>query len=105
MVTFTDGTTTGVVTTEIVPNCGIKVIQVRVPATFTWGTDLIVVDLNDYGATKISGFLAFEETTAGQVIVAATGTTAVASGVLTYNSTGSSSAGNDCGGTLIVYAY
>ena len=109
MVTFTDGTTSGVVTTELVPNCGIKVIQVRVPTDFVWGTDTIVVDLADYGATKISGFLAFVEDTAGSIILtggasgAQLGTTAVASGVLTFNSSGC--AAKTDGGTLIIFAY
>jgi len=102
VVNFTDGTTTDVVTTEITPNSGIKVIQVRVPATFIWGTDAIIVDLSDYGATKVAGVLAFEETTAGSVVVAATaGTTIVASNVLTYTSAGSGTNG----GTIQIFAY
>ena len=104
MTTFTDGTTAGVVTTELHPNVGIKMIQVRVPDTFVWGADSIVVDLKDYGATKIAGVVGFEETTAGSIVNAvdvATATTAVADGVLTYVSDG---AGTN-GGTIIIYAY
>jgi hypothetical protein len=111
VVTFTDGTTSGVVAIDVTPQLSKKIIQVRVPATFVWGTDAIAVDLMKYGASKISGFLAFEETTAGSITVQATGTTAVvttltawpATSVLTYTSTGS--AVNTCGGTLIVFAY
>ncbi len=104
MVDFTDGTTSGVVTTDIIPNQGVKIIQVKVPSTFVWGTDQIIVDLGDYGASKISGFLAFEDyTAAGSVVIAATGTTSVSSGVLTFDSTGSD--GNTVSGTLIVFAY
>jgi len=100
---FTDGTTSGVVTTEIVPNAGIKMISIRVPATFVWGTDAIIVDLADYGASDISGFLCFEETTEGSVAIAGTGTTAVSGTTLTFTSTGSGA--NTVGGTLIVFAY
>lgn len=103
MTAFTDGTTAGVVTKKLSPNMGLTVIQVRVPATFVWGTDSIVVDLNNYGARNIAGFVAFEETTAGSIVIAATGTTSVASGVLTYVSTGSGA--NTVGGTLVVFAY
>lgn len=101
--TFTDGSTSGVSTLEVVPNAGVKIIQTRVPSTFVWGTDEIVIDLTKYGCSKIAGFLAFEETTAGSVIVAGTGTTSVSSGTLTYVSTGSDA--NTVGGTLIVFAY
>ena len=107
--TFTDGTTAGVVTTEIAPNAGIKILSVRVPATFVWGTDLLVVDLGDYGAQYCAGVLGFVETTAGSITVpcgaAGTqlGTTAVASGVLTFTSVGA--AANTKGGTLVIFAY
>ena len=102
VVVFTDGTTAGVVTTEIGPSPDLKVIQTRVPSTFVWGTDTIVVDLGVYGASRVSGVIAFEETTEGSVVVAATaGTTAVSSGVLTYTSAGSGTNG----GTIIIYAY
>ena len=102
MVDFTDGTTAGVVTKDITPGLGVKVIQVRVPSTFVWGADKIIVDLKKYGANNITGVLAFEETTAGSVVVAATeGSTIVASGVLTYTSAGSGTNG----GTIIIFAY
>jgi hypothetical protein len=102
-VTFTDRTTAGVVTKNVTPQIGLKIIQVRVPATFVWGTDSIAIDLRKYGANNISGFLAFEESTAGSIVITATGTTSVATGVLTFVSTGSSAA--TVGGTLIIFAY
>jgi len=102
MVDFTDKSTTGVVTKDITPGLGVKVIQVRVPATFVWGADAIIVDLKDYGANNITGVIAFEETTAGSIVAAATaGSTAVVSGVLTYTSAGSGTNG----GTIIIFAY
>lgn len=101
--TFTDGTTSGVVTRNIAPVGEIKMIQVKVPASFVWGTDLIVVDLKKYGAANIAGFFAFEETTAGSVCIAGTGTTSVSSGVLTFTSTGSGA--NTVIGTLVILAY
>lgn len=109
MVNFTDKTTSGVVTKDVTPGLGVKIIQVRVPATFVWGTDNLIVDLGDYGATKVSGVLAFVETTAGSVVVpsgasgAQLGTTAVSAGVLTFTSSGSAS--NTAGGTLVIFAY
>ncbi len=102
MTAFTDGTTSGVVTKVVTPDLGLKVIQVRVPATFEWGADTIVVDLANYGAKSVSGVLAFEETTAGSITVpATTGTTAVSSGVLTYTSAGSGTNG----GTIVIFAF
>ena len=102
MTDFTDGTTSGVVTRDIVPALGVKCLQVRVPATFVWGTDSLIVDLGDYGATSLAGVLAFEETTAGSVTVQATeGTTSVSSGVLTIVSGGSGTNG----GTFLIWAY
>ncbi len=102
MVAFTDGTTSGVVTKDIVPQMGVKVIQTRVPATFIWGTDSIVIDLSDYGAQSVAGVLAFEETTAGSVTVpATTGTTAVSGTTLTYTSAGSGTNG----GTIVIFAF
>jgi len=103
MVDFTDGTTTGVVTTDVTPNLGRKIIEVRVPITFVWATDSLIVDLADYGATKISGFLAFEESTAGSIVIAATGTTSVSGTILTIDSVGSTA--DTIGGTFIIFAY
>lgn len=107
-VTFTDGTTTGVVTRDLT-NLNFKVLQVRVPITFVWGTDVLVVDLKKYGANYCAGVLGFVETTAGSITVpcgaAGTqlGTTAVSSGTLTYTSVGA--AANTAGGTLVIFAY
>ena len=107
--TFTDGTTTGVVVKDIVPAQGVKMLQVRVPATFVWGTDNLVVDLKDYGANYCAGVLGFVETTEGSVTVPCgaggtqLGTTAVASGVLTFTSVGA--AANTKGGTLVIFAF
>jgi hypothetical protein len=102
MTDFTDGTTTGVVTKDIVPGMGVKCLQVRVPATFVWGTDNLIIDLKNYGCNKVAGVLAFEETTAGSVTVQATeGTTSVSSSVLTIASGGSGTNG----GTFLIWAY
>jgi hypothetical protein len=109
MVDFTDGTTSGVVTKDVTPQLGVKIIQVRVPATFVWGTDQLIVDLTKYGARSCAGVLGFVETTAGSVTVpcgaAGTqlGTTAVSSGTLTFTSTGC--AANTKGGTLVIFAF
>ena len=102
MVTFTDGTTTGVVTTDVVPGLGLKIIQVRVPATFTWSEDLMVVDLADYGARDIAGILAFVETTAGSIVAAGTVTTSVTGTTLTVTA---SAPATDAGGIFIIFAY
>lgn len=101
MTTFTVGTTSGVTVQEIAPNAGKKYIEIYVPSTFVWGTDSIAIDLSGYGMTKVTAWLAFEETTAGSIVIAATGTTSVTTTTLTYVSTGSSA--NTCGGTLMVW--
>ena len=101
MVDFTDGTTSGVVVKDMT-NLNFKMLQVRVPATFVWGTDSLIVDLKDYGANELAGVLAFEETTAGSVTVQATeGITSVASGVATIVSGGSGTNG----GTFLIFAF
>jgi len=102
MTDFTDGTTSGVVTSDIVPGLGLKCLQVRVPATFVWGTDSLIIDLKNYGASKLAGVLAFEETTEGSVTVQATeGTTSVTTGTATIVSGGSGTNG----GTFLIWAY
>jgi len=109
MADFTDGTTSGVVTKDVTPQLGVKIIQVRVPATFVWGTDSLIVDLAKYGAKYCAGVLGFIETTAGSITVpcgaAGTqlGTTAVSTTTLTFTSTGCAT--NTKGGTLIIFAY
>ena len=103
-VTFTDGTTSGVVTKDLIPAMGVKMLQVKVPSGFVWATDELVIDLKKYGARYLSGFLAFEDyTTAGSVVIAATGTTSVASGVLTIDSVGSDA--HTVSGTFILFVY
>jgi hypothetical protein len=109
MADFTDGTTSGVVGKDVTPQLGVKIIQVRVPATFVWGTDNLIVDLTKYGARYCAGVLGFIETTAGSITVpcgaAGTqlGTTSVTTGTLTFASAGC--AVNTCGGTLVIFAY
>jgi hypothetical protein len=98
--TFTDGTTTGVITKDI-DQLAYKVLKVTIPTTFVWGTDQLVIDLTKYGCTKLLGFHAFEETTAGSVTIAATGTSSVSSGTATIVSTGSGA--NTCGGSFLLY--
>ena len=109
VVAFVDGTTAGVVTKEIAPNAGIKIIVTRVPSTFVWGTDTLAIDLSDYGAYSVSGVLGFVETTAGSITVPCgtagvqSGTSSVTAGVLTYDSSGC--AANTDGGTLVIFAF
>ena len=85
--------------TEIAPNAGIKILQVTFPATVIGGTDTVQVDLNDYGCTKLHGIEVYDETTAVSVVVAATPTTAVTSGVLVITLGGAAT----CGKTAILY--
>jgi len=101
MTDFTDGTTSGVVTKDMT-NLGFKMLQVRVPTTFIWGTDSLIIDLTKYGASKLAGVLAFEETAEGSVTVQATeGTTSVSSGTATIVTGGSGTNG----GTILIWAY
>jgi hypothetical protein len=77
-------------------------LQVRVPTTFVWGTDSLIIDLGEYGCSKLAGVLAFKETTEGSVTVQATeGTTSVSSGTATIASGGSGTNG----GTFLIWAY
>jgi len=62
-VVFTQDTATWV--KEVTPNTGVKILQVRLPATFVGGTDSLTVDLTRYGANNVTGVLVFRETTAG----------------------------------------
>lgn len=68
--------------TEIVPNAGVKIIQVVTDATVDDG-DTLTVDLSTYGCTNIHGIIGFIENTTGSIIVQEQPTTAVASSVLT----------------------
>ena len=103
MVTFTDGTTAGVVVKDVTPSLGVKIIQVRVPATFVWGTDEMVVDLADYGARDLAGILPYEESTAGSITISGCVTTLVSGTTVTAVSTGSTV--DTCGGSFIIFAY
>lgn len=75
--------------TEIVPNAGIKILQVTFPATAIGGTDTVQVDLNDYGCTLLHAIDVYDETTAGSVVVSAAPTTVVTAGVLVITLGGS----------------
>ena len=86
---------------EIVPNAGVKVIQVVTPATVDDG-DTITVDLSKFGCTNIHGIMGFEETTLGSVVVTQAPATAVSSSTLTITIGGSA---DDLVRTFIVYAY
>jgi hypothetical protein len=102
MVTFTDGTTAGVVTKDVSPQLGVKCIQVKVPVTFVWGTDELVVDLKNYGARYLAGAMSFEETTLGSIVVARACTTSVTTGTATIVST---AGGEARVGTFVIFAY
>ena len=75
--------------TEIAPALGLKMLYVVFPATAIGGTDTVQVDLNDFGCTKLHGIEVYDETTAGSIVVAATPTTVVTSGVLVITLGGS----------------
>lgn len=109
-VAWTD-TTTGVSVKELAPNGGMKIIAVKVPATFVNGTDTLAITLASYGATALLGVIGFQETTAKSVTtqfgVDATGglkgmTTAVAAGVLTITPL---LPANTCISTFIIFCY
>ena len=85
--------------TEVAPNLGMKILSVSFPVTAIGGTDTVQVDLNDYGCTTLHGIEVYDETTAGSVVVAATPTTVVTSGVLVITLGGSAT----CGKTAILY--
>jgi hypothetical protein len=101
-VTFTDGVTAGVVTKDAIPQLGIKILSVRVPVTFLWGTDLLAIDLTRYGCSTLAGVVSFEETTLGSIVVNRACTTAVVTGVATITSTAGGEARE---GTFIIFAY
>jgi hypothetical protein len=105
MATFYDivGTvTSGVVTKDVSPQLGVKVIQVKVPVTFVWGTDILAIDLTKYGARQLAGVLSFEETTLGSIVVARACTTSVTTGTATITST---AGGEARVGTFLIFAY
>ncbi|KKM82738.1 hypothetical protein LCGC14_1316510 [marine sediment metagenome] len=86
---------------EIVPGCGVKVIQVVLAATVDDG-DTVTVDLSKFGCTNIHGIQGFSESTTGQVIVTEAPTTAVSSSTLTITVGGSA---DNRVRTYIVWAY
>jgi len=88
--------------TEILPNAGVKMIQVVTAATVD-SDDTFDVDLSDYGCTNIHGILGFAENTAGSIVVTEAPTTAVSSSVLTITVKGSSN--DDTVRTYIIWAY
>ena len=89
------------VNTEIMPNAGIKMIQVVCPSTVIGGTDDVTVDLTAFGCTNIHGIHVFDETTTGSVVVLEAATTSVTTGTLTVDL-----GGTDTGvKTIILYAY
>ena len=71
--------------TEVVPNSGVKILQVVTPATAV-SADTMTVDLSEYGCANIHGIIGF--TTDGSEIVSEQPTTAVSSGVLTITIAG-----------------
>ena len=88
--------------TEIVPNSGVKVIQVVCPDTTVGGTDDITVDLTKFGCTKVHAVFVSDETTTGSVVVNQAATaTSVSSGTLTVDLGGSDTGVK----TIIIYAY
>ena len=75
--------------TEILPNCGVKMIQVVTDATVDDG-DTLTVDLSKFGCTNIHGIQGFAaETTAGSILTTEAPTTAVSSSTLTITVGGS----------------
>jgi len=89
------------VNTEIVPNLGVKMIQIVCPDTTVGGTDDVTVDLTKFGCTNIHGIHVFDETTTGEVVVLTAATTTVSSGTLTVDLGGSDTGVK----TIILYAY
>jgi hypothetical protein len=74
---------------EVVPNAGIKLIQVVTADTVIGGTDTLTVDLSKYGCRNLHAILGFDETTTGSIVVQQQPTTSVTAGVLTITTTGS----------------
>lgn len=75
--------------TEVLPNAGIKIIEVVTDDTVIGGTDNFTVDLTKHGCKNVHMVLLFDETTTGSVVVQQQPTTAVTAGVLTITTTGS----------------
>ena len=86
---------------EIAPNAGVKMLHATTPITAIGGTDTVQIDLNDYGCTKISAILGFDDDTAGSVVSQEQPTTVVTSGVLVITLGGNETVGK----TFIIWAY
>jgi len=88
--------------TEISPNAGIKVLELKTPVAFIGGTDTIAVDLGDYGCTKVSAAFASYQSTTGEVTADATmSVDSNTSGVIVMST---SAAGTGVYG-IVIYAY
>lgn len=86
---------------EVLPNPGIKLLEIVTPATVVGGTDTFTFDLNKYGCTKLHAVFGFDETTAGSVVVPNTCTTSVSAGVVTVTTV----TVNTCKHVYYVWAY
>ena len=87
--------------TEILPACGVKVLQAVTPATAD-DTDTVTINLATYGCTNIHGILGFQEGTTGSVITTEAPTTAVTSSSLVITIGGST---DNKVRTFIIWAY
>ena len=94
-------TTSGVLLREAVPEQGLKILAVELPATVDDG-DTFAIDLSTYGGSTFIGHQGFIQTTANSVIVAETNTTAVSGTTLTVTIGGST---DNKKRTLIIYYY
>lgn len=94
--------TSGVVVKSMAPNSGLAMIAVTVPTTFVWGTDTIAIDLAKHGGSKLIGWFGFVESTAGSIVIPATGTTAVSTTTATITPTAS---GTPTKGGTIIFVY
>ena len=94
-------TTNGVSVKSVTPNLGKNIIEVTLPVTFVWGTDTIAIDLAAHGGSLLTGWMGFAETTAGSIVIPATGTTAVSTTTATITPTASGTP--TCGGTIFLF--
>jgi hypothetical protein len=82
---------------EGIPNAGIKVVTIEVPATAV-ATDTVALTLASWGAVSLLGFTSYVHTTDLSVIVVEVATSAVSAGVATFTIP----AGNDSKRRFIV---
>jgi hypothetical protein len=87
---------------DLSPALGLKIILLDsgAPGTFTGGVDTLTLTLADAGIGKVLAVEGFVHTTDLSVIVAESGTTAVATGVLSYTM---AAGNNNKRRTVIVY--